>query len=362
MTKKPLARFWKALDEIPQATTDRREWLLRLKDDWPTAKPYLTQIGVHAKEIACPSPGGDGCPRKIVSHGDGRYRAVCGNRPAECESLDLTAEEIACLAVNRKKLARAVAKILNASPETDTQQGGAAMIVGSHGVAAGLSIPVAVLIPGPMAEYSLDLLPELDGPAAIVIPTPDSLPPKLKTVLKSREHVVLALSEITAVDDQDRLIGLQPAENLLSPLREKLLSSQVSAASPRIWLLPAGTRWEDLTFEFISDEVVNVRFRGETKHFEPDQFRMKSLKNGRPTLLWTLLLSIVRQHGRLTWKDRSASTRLKKQKQQLSERLRSLFGLDDDPIPWRSTDKAYVARFITSDRTPVRSRSRNSIR
>ena len=65
MTPKPLARFWKTLDEIPEATTDRRDWSLRLKEDWPAAESYLTPLGVRAKEIACPSPGGDGCPRKV---------------------------------------------------------------------------------------------------------------------------------------------------------------------------------------------------------------------------------------------------------------------------------------------------------
>jgi hypothetical protein len=64
MTPKPLARFWKTLDEIPEAN-DRRDWSLRLKEDWPAAKSYLTPLGVRAKEIACPSLGGDGCPRKV---------------------------------------------------------------------------------------------------------------------------------------------------------------------------------------------------------------------------------------------------------------------------------------------------------
>ena len=70
---KPLARFWTAL-QIPDATTDRREWSLRLGDDWPIAAVYLTATGRLAEEIGCPSPGGDGCPRKVVMHGDGPSR------------------------------------------------------------------------------------------------------------------------------------------------------------------------------------------------------------------------------------------------------------------------------------------------
>ena len=76
--KTPLLRFWKALDEIPEATTDRREWAQRLGDDWSVAAAYLKSTGRLVREIACPSPGGEGCPRKVVRHTDGRFRAVCG--------------------------------------------------------------------------------------------------------------------------------------------------------------------------------------------------------------------------------------------------------------------------------------------
>ena len=140
-----------------------------------------------------------------MKHGDGRFRAVCGNKPAECDPIDVTREEITCLTLDRKKLAAAVGTILNAAPEPDAQERGAVMFVGSHAVAAGIGISIVLMIPGPMAEASLEILPELDGPAAIVMPTPGSIPHRFKTALKSRGHSVLALSEIGGVDDQHRL-------------------------------------------------------------------------------------------------------------------------------------------------------------
>lgn len=362
MTQRPLARFWKSLDDIPDAVTNRWEWSLRLKDELPAAEFYLISTGRRAKEIACPAPGGDGCPRKIVKHSDGRFRAVCGNRPAECDPVDVTGEEITCLALDRRKLAAAVGTILNATSEPDAQERGAVMLVGSHAVAAGLGIPVVLMVPGPMAEVSLEMLPELDGPAAIVMPTAGSISYQLKTALKSRGHCILALTEIGAVDDQHRLIGLQSAEKLLSPLREKLLAVQTSNSSGRIWVLPADARWEDLRFEFTDSEVVNIRFRRETRRFEPEQFGMKSAKNGRPTMLWTLLRSIAKRSGRLTWEDPEASTRIRKQKQLLSGRLIDLFGITGDPIPWRPDQRAYVARFTISDSAPDNGRARGGRR
>jgi hypothetical protein len=126
--------------------------------------------------------------------------------------------------------------------------------------------------------------------------------------------------------------------------------------------LPANTRWEDLTFEFTAEEVVNVRFRQETRRYEPEHFGMKSKKNGRPTTLWTLLRSIAQLAGSLTWRDRAASTTTKKQKQLLSSRLMSLFGILGDPIPWRPAQRAYVARFAICDCTPVGGHARSGHR
>lgn len=359
---KSLARFWKAIDEIPGAITDRREWSASLGEEWPEIAAYLKPVGRLAKQITCPSPGGDGCPRKIAKHGDGRYRAVCGNKPAECDSIDVTRDEITCLALDRKKLAAAVGTMLNATPESGDQQYGAVMLIGSHAVAAGIGIPIVLMIPGPMAAISLEILPEVDGPAAIVVPTPGSIPHQLKAALKSSGHSVLALSEIGGVDDQHRLIGLQPAEILLSSLREKLFASQSSTAPGRVWVLPADARWEELTFEFTADEVLNVRFRKEPRRFEPEQFGMKSKKNGRPTSGWILLRSIARQGGSLTWKDRMASTMIKKQKQLLSSRLKILFGIEDEPIPARAATRAYQVRFTIRDSTPASAPARTGRR
>jgi hypothetical protein len=226
------------------------------------------------------------------------------------------------------------------------------MVVGSHGVAAGVGIPIVLMIPGPMEVTPAATLTELGvgaGPVAVAVPTLRSIPHSLKAVLAAQGHAVLALTEITTVKDH-RLVGIRPADELLAALREKLLAAQAPTTSGRAWLLPADARWEDLTFDFTADEVVNVQFRKETRRFEPEQFGLKNKKNGRPTSGWILLRSIARQGGGLTWTDRTASATIKKQKQLLSSRLRTLFGIEADPIPARGN--AYQALFTIRDSTP----------
>jgi hypothetical protein len=97
--------------------------------------------------------------------------------------------------------------------------------------------------------------------------------------------------------------------------------------------------------DFVELEVVNIRFRGETRRFEPEHLGMKNQKNGRPTLQWTLLQQMALSGGQLAWSNPRATTRIKKQKQELSHKLKAAFGVEGDPIEWDGDNNAYVARF-----------------
>ena len=108
-------RFWKSLDALTDAATDAREWRARLGPEWPVGGPLLRPTGTLATSIACPSPGGAGCPRRVIRHDDGSIRAVCGESPRICDDLDLTRDDIVMLGLDRPKLIRAIAVALSLS-------------------------------------------------------------------------------------------------------------------------------------------------------------------------------------------------------------------------------------------------------
>lgn len=355
MMTKRLARFWKALDQIPHAATDRLEWLRMLEGDWPIVAGYLTETGRVAAAIACPSPGGGGCPRTVVQH-PGAIRAVCGNRPATCDTIELSPEDISVLSLDRAKLVTAICSILDI--DVDQHDDGAIIHLGRHRVAAGTAVSFVLAIPGPMTDVSAALLSADDGPRALVTPTRQSLPKTLRQVLDARGHLILPLNEITVLDDASGLVGVEPAEHLLAALREKLLAGRRAVARARVWILPPGACWEDLQFELISDEVLNVRHGAETRRLEPDDLGMKSRKNGRPIVAWTLLQVLAKANGRFSWESKGASRRVPKHKQLLTERLQEVFGLSDDPVPWRTAEKAYVTQFRIRDSRPNRALAR----
>lgn len=341
---KPLSRFWRALDQIPEATTDQREWLLLLRDDWAVAKQYLTPTGRLASQTICPSPGGNGCPRKIVKISDESYRAVCGNALSECDAVEMTLDEIACLALDRNKLERDVLRVLNCERVVGRKN-----LIGRYPVLAGIAIPVFLAIPGPTKPSWFELLPEEAGPAILVAPTLNSFaaaPPK------RQDHVLLALSEMSGVDEQGQLMSLSPPERLLSSLREKIVDSAHAGEPRRIWMLPPEAHWEALTLEVTDNQRLNVRFRDQIRTFGPEEFGLTNQRTRKVLDGWGLLLVFAAHGGRIPRPQPTDRQRVQKRKQLLCDRLTEAFGIPDEPIRWSDEDQCYRTRFLIRDSRP----------
>lgn len=353
MTQRPLPRFWSALDEVPGATAAKWDWRLRLEDDWPIGSAFLKPVGQLAREISCPYPGGDGCPRKVVQHREDRFRAVCGLAPSECDAIEISRDEITCLTLDRRKLVTLVGTVFNTE-----QTGGQAasddgeVCVGMHHVAAGVGFPVLLLIPGPFGVGAEVKIPGSDaGVVAIIVPTRRSASRGHLAELQSKGAVVFFLEEVVTIRD-GRLVGAVAAEKLLASLRNRLLEDHAPRPTVRAWVLPPDARWEELVFSFSEAQLLTVRFRGEVRTFSPAALGMNRERAGKPTIQWTTLQTFAEVDGALSWKDPKANVRVKKQKQLLSQKLTNAFGLPGDPIVWNPRTRVYRTRFRISG-TPL---------
>lgn len=346
-----ISRFWNALDTLTGAATDRREWTHRLGDEFVHAAPFLRSTGMRATSIACPSPGGEGCPRRIVHHDDGNIRAICGDSPKACQNLDLDRDDITILALDRVRLARGLAEALDISNVPSSFEQSLVFRIGSHDVFAGLGFPIFLTIPGPTASEAtapFDELVALPGPKLLLAPTSASIPSPLATVLDRVGIARLALHDILVIDGQGQLRPSRPTEGLFADLRAQVGTRADGGPDDPIWPLPPDARWEEISIRFIAGEVVNVTFRGETRRFEPDTFGLKSAKNGKPRAAWTYLRTFALTGGRLPVHHANAkeTSRYQKQKQALSKTLRAAFGIADEPIPTMNAE--YTARFVIS--------------
>jgi len=277
-------KFWNTLDELTDAATDRHEWRAQLGDEWDRLSSLLTSTGSLAMSIACPSPGGDGCPRRIVRHDDGSIRAICGDRPKACRDLDLAKDDIVVLRLDRAKLASEVSRAFGLANSPKRLEQSDVAQIDTHDVFAGRGFPVFLCVPGPQPSENIKPFQHvmaLPGPKLLLVPTARSLPASIADHLDRARVMTLALEEcLTSSDRGFRLV--QPIETLCAGLFAELDALAETKTSSLAWPLPADACWPELTFRFVADEVLNVSFRGETRRFEPDALGMKNAKNGKP--------------------------------------------------------------------------------
>ncbi|MCX8004058.1 MAG: hypothetical protein N2688_03730 [Burkholderiaceae bacterium] len=355
MTMKPLPLFWNALDAVPGAATDRRDWTARLGAEFPVAQRFLRATGRRVTAIDCPSPGGEGCPRAVIRVPGGALRAVCRSATGRCDPLDLQPEDTDVLQVDFVRLRQALASLFEVQAAAAPPTSNRVALLGEHAIAAGVAAPVMLLVPGPVDAIQFDELREgglSSERAVLLVPTAASLPSSTRTRLASLGHIVLSLSDVTEADGKGNLLPVQPLELLLHEIRAALQARIDTAQAAPSVSLPAGAQWAELTFVLVSDEVLNVTCRGHTQRLEPDRVGMKDGRTGKPTEAWAFLQVLARVGGILGPLGRDVVEEQKKKKQALSRQLVRAFGISDDPIRWSKRDRTYQTAFVLRDERP----------
>ncbi|WP_090875787.1 hypothetical protein [Bauldia litoralis] len=240
--------------------------------------------------------------------------------------------------------------IFGISAPTDPDDPSANLLaVGSLPIDAGLQLNVVLLVTAP-DRRDLPSLPELGlGEIGGIAFTPLSPLHALQTERWSQ----VALVDALVVDDQGSLAASEKGLNLLALARADA-SARFAPTDGAVWRLPADAIWGELLFEFTAEEVVNVRFRGQTRRLEPEHLGMKDGRTSRPTHQWALLKTFGTLSGTITPKRTREHAKLVKHKQELSKSLRLHFGLRDDPIRHDKRAHAYITEFIIRSVIPAR--------
>jgi hypothetical protein len=340
-------RFWQAVEDLAGNAESLHDWQDILGDDFGPASFLLRSMGRLASRIACPSPGGIHCPRRVVRHGDGSIVAVCGNHPAECLRFQLTPDDIAVLELDWPKLAAQLCGCVGIRLDRRKVEGvPRTWQVGQVDVAAGSAFRVHLTIPTEEADLNY-LATELVGrthPTALLVPTRRHLSLATLDVLSRYASDAAVLDEVIELGAPGQL-ACTVSPRVIFPSAWSA-TAPAEAAEGRAWILPADARWEQLVFEFEAAEMLRATFRGETRRFEPLDLGMRDQRSKRPTLQWTTLRVVAQTGGSLRSAKPSEAARIKKQKQMLADKLRSAFGIRADPIPWVPEAREYRARFV----------------
>jgi len=343
-----LRRLWPALEALPGLAAVAQEWRDRLGDDFDAGRRLLRLTNRRAEAYPCPIPGGVGCPRRIVDHGNGRFVAVCSDHPKRCDRLVLTKQDIAVHKLDARKLCAGAAVAFGVDPAFDEIAGlRHTYRVGDYHPVAGKRFPIYLTIQADRASLR-DVVARLCAatePAfLLLVPTLQLVDVAMMDQLARQQARFVALADLFEKDGSGSLAANDAALAVLAEFHDTVTPKEEEGPLER-FRTPPGTRWEDIVMEFRAEEVINVRCKGVTRRVEPEHLDMKNRKNGRPTNQWVLLQLFARRGGLITWKDPEANVRIRQQKRQLSRKLKAFFGIEDDPVVWDRDERGYRTRF-----------------
>jgi hypothetical protein len=193
------SRFWRALEAVAGRAAVPVVWKEKLGGDYAAASRYLRTTLHKAGSYPCPSPGGDGCPRRIVSHANDEIVAVCGDNPKRCESLRLHPQDAILWDVDVNTLAKDIVRGIAATEESlaSTTVAGVWRI-GAYTMSFDRHLPIYMLIRHGAEESrqaALDLMGSLDSSAIVLVPT-QTWSDEVRPSLVRSKSVLLAMEDI----------------------------------------------------------------------------------------------------------------------------------------------------------------------
>ncbi len=189
-------RFWRTLATCATHVGVRAEWEEWLGEEIALAEPFLQLVPGNAESYPCPSPGGDYCPRRVIAHAS-RFRAVCGNRPADCEELTLVKRDVAIRRFNLRKIARQLAASLGIDDAKCAPVESLETLLELGTLSAGQSVRVTAYLglEAAAAERALDRMLARIPTDSFVLLLPEGGAPSFRLRAQARRGAVLECAE-----------------------------------------------------------------------------------------------------------------------------------------------------------------------
>lgn len=181
---------------------------------------------------------------------------------------------------------------------------------------------------------AVDGLAARGEPFVLIAPTRSAFTHVCSDLLKRAKSCFLPLAELMGQGDDDRLALLDghTAGGVLAEFRAVHVPQPKDEDGMVVFPTPAGARWENVSIRFIDRHTVSVQVREVSGVFHYAQMGMASAKNANPTVHWLLLEAFAEGHGLLDWRNRKASLKNQKRKENLAADLQRFFRIDGDPF------------------------------
>jgi len=337
---------WTFLDSLPFNSASMLQWN-RILTDCPQAadfkKHFLALTKDKVDSIPCNADCDFTCPRRIVRHSDDDIVALCdeGEPELQVSRSDLLVYQLKQSTINRA-LCSALAISFKESPVDALHN---TWCVGAFVPTEGFRYPVFVTMQKTeraLLDVSRQLSHTQDGSFALIIPSRRGVTPAIEKLLAQKKCALSVLAEDFCIDKSTLTANRKP-EIIFKPLLDQV--PVADSGGPELFLTPEGTTWEDVKIQFRDNHTVTVWAGDKTGLYTYSDMGMGAKNSKRPTKQWAWLEGFAVSNGEIDWSNRLAEHTLKKQKQELSKRLREFFRIEGDPIEWDKHSKTYRCRF-----------------
>jgi hypothetical protein len=351
---RPSRPIWEALLTIPLERAAGWTWRHLLDDAWPHFAPLLRRVGQVVDRLPCPGPHGDGCPRHVVTHDDGRVVAVCGDPDGQCDRLVLQKGDSVVLELDHQLLARALGQYLKLKDELlPLQLPNCVWQLGWYEPSAGEQFAVCLLLSASddqVHQTAIRLRGHFEKPFVLVVPLRKQAALETVDYLRGYQSRILYLEDLLGVEGS-AWSALPSTAGALDSFRNDVVGGSRFRMPEHRFPTPTGTTWKDVFIRFVDGHQIHVRALGQSGIFEYTQLGMATMrKSGENqfTVQWKLLADLAEDRGEYCWPRSHNRKPLQKRRERLAKHLQTFFAIEEDPFEDLPRGAGFKARFTIS--------------
>jgi len=343
-------RFWRALEQVPGLATSAIEWRSLLGPEWDAVQTLLRPTDEHAEVVLL-----DGEPHQVVTHESGRFVAI----PLEGGvAKAITRTDVAVVEIHRSRLVAMVRDALDLEIGSPTSSAGELLRgIGRLPVTRATTCDVHLCAHGDPSQLNAAirrLLVESNAPIVILTLT-SVVDQDILQIARLRHGCLLSLSDAIEIDGSGRGARTQYAERTLAEFRRQVEQWEAGeeradrykfARSGRVWELAFNGR-SVLVPHGDASGLAHIQHLVARPHQPIPVEQLEKMVTGNAALdaiscgedvvdrtalakMWTKLRDLNDELDRARRdEDDAARDRIQREREELSEQVRLLHGLND---------------------------------
>ncbi len=337
--------FCTALDLLPGHIAVLAEWELLAGDAYPLVKPFLDLRPTPARSIPCRNSPPCRCRHEVIESTDGSLEAVCQCESGTCPVIPIAEEDTFLYGLNTRRLAEALAKAMGLAASCNPVHGVPwAFHVADCWAGTSAKFPVYLLLAPSRSRLEREILSILlaskDAPI-LLYPSVTIFSEECKIAIERVGALPAVLSDAFARSGAGLAVTAYFTKELRQLAeRHKAVGESAAGRFPT----PPGADWPDVSIRFILGDTIEIMVLGTTRRMTCRELGLENTRTKEPKKPWGFLRDVADSHGAIT-SEMGNYRKNKDWKNQLSDHMRRIFGIEGDPFFYDPHAKSWSARF-----------------